>query len=104
MLGKEYTKERIRKRIEKKEKFQNNPALQQWAEKENLKLAAKLYREVHSLSDLQQKITVTMETGKAAKQNVAKLERQIKELAEQIKYAEQYQENQPYHIVKSFRA
>ena len=98
MLSKEYTKERIRKRIEKKEKFQNNPALQQWAEKENLKLAAKLYREVHSLSDLQQKITVTMETGKAAKQSVAKLERQIKELAEQIKYAEQYQENQPYHI------
>ena len=33
MLGKDYTKERIRKRIEEKEKFQNNPALQQWAEK-----------------------------------------------------------------------
>ena len=79
-LGKEYTKERIRERIEMKherksvipkkdysarrlidtsdEKFQNSPGLQQWATIENLKIAAQSYNEVGSLSDLKHQITV----------------------------------------------
>lgn len=69
-LGKEYTKERIRERIEVKrerktvipkkdyssrrlidtsdEKFQGSPGLQQWATIENLKIAAQSYNEVGS--------------------------------------------------------
>ena len=79
-LGKEYTKERIRERIEIKrerksvipkkdysarrlidtsdEKFQNSPGLQQWTTIENLKIAAQSYNEVGSLSDLKHQITV----------------------------------------------
>ena len=119
-LGKEYTKERIRERIEKKrerkavipkkdyssrrlidtsdEKFQNSPGLQQWAAIENLKIAAQSYNEAGSLSDLEHKITVKTEAGRSARQRVVELEHRIKDLAEIIKYAEQYKDNRSYHI------
>ena len=119
-LGKEYTKERIRERIEKKrerkavipkndysarriidtsdEKLQNSPGLQQWAAIENLKIAAQSYNEAGSLSDLEHKITVKTEAGKSAKQSVVELEHRMKNLAEIIKYAEQYKANRSYHI------
>lgn len=119
-LGKEYTKERIKERIEQKrelgaaipqkdysnrrlvdtsdEKFQNSPGLQKWAAIENLKIAAQTYNEVSSISELEQKIALKTETGKSAKQTVVKLEHRIKDLAEIIKYAEQYKANRSYHI------
>ena len=119
-LGKEYTKERIKERIERKrerktvipkkaystrrlidtsdEKFQNSPGLQQWAAIENLKIAAQSYNEAGSLSDLEHKITVKTEAGKSAKQSVVELEHRMKDLAEIIKYAEQYKDNRSYHI------
>ena len=119
-LGNEYTKERIRERIEMKrerksvipkkdysarrlidtsdEKFQSSPGLQQWATIENLKIAAQSYNEVGSLSDLKHQITVKTEAGKSAKQSVVKLEHRMKDLAEIIKYAEQYKTNRSYHI------
>jgi hypothetical protein len=110
-LGKEYTKERIKERIELKlerravipkkddssrslidtsgKKFQNSPGLQRWASIENLKIAAQNYNEAGSLSELEQKIAVTGEAGKSAKQSVVALEHRMKNLAEIIKYAEQ---------------
>ena len=119
-LGKEYTKERIRERIERKrerkaiihpknysarrlidtsdEKFQNSPGLQRWAAIENLKIAAQSYNEVGSLAELEHKITVKTEAGKSAKQSVVELEHRIKDLAEIIKYAQQYKDNRSYHI------
>lgn len=109
-LDKEYTKGRIRERIEVKrerktvipkkdyssrrlidtsdEKFQGSPGLQQWATIENLKIAAQSYNEVASLSDLKHQITVKTEAGKSAKQSVIKLEHRGKYLSEIIKYAE----------------
>ena len=111
-LGREYTKERIKKRIETKqerkavipkkdystrklidtsdEKFQNSPGLQQWATIENLKIAAQSYNEVGSLSELKHQITVKTEAGKSAKQSVLKLEHRMKDLSEIIKYVQQY--------------
>ena len=119
-LGKEYTKERIKERIERKrerkavipkrdysarrlidtsdEKFQNSPGLQRWAAIENLKIAAQSYNEVGSLSELEHKIAVKTEAGKSAKQSVVELEHRIKDLAEIIKYAQQYKDNRSYHI------
>ena len=119
-LGKEYTKERIRERIEKKrkqkavipkkdysahrlidtsdEKFQNSPGLQQCAAIENLKIAAQSYNEAGSLAELEHKIAVKTEAGKSAKQSVVELEYRIKALAEIIKYAHQYKDNRSYHI------
>ena len=119
-LGKEYTKERIRERIERKreqkavipkkdysarrlidtsdEKFQNSPGLQRWATIENLKIAAQSYNEVGSLAELEHKIAVKTEAGKSAKQSVVELEHRIKDLAEIIKYTQQYKANRSYHI------
>ena len=119
-LGKEYTKERIKERIEQKwerkvvipkkdyssrklvdtsdEKFKNSPGLNRWATIENLKIAAANYNEVGSISELEHKISVQKEAGKSAKQSVVELEHRIKDLAEIIKYAEQYKANRSYHI------
>ncbi len=119
-LGKEYTKERIWRTHRNEtgtkgsytqkgllcpqiidtsdEKFQNSPGLQQWAAIENLKIAAQSYNEAGSLSELEHKITVKTEAGKSAKQSVVELEHRMKDLAEIIKYAEQYKANRSYHI------
>lgn len=115
-LGKEYTKERIENKWERKavilkkdystrrlidssdEKFQNSPGLQQWAAIENLKIAAQSYNEAGSLSDLDHKITVKTKAVRSAKQSVVELEHRMKDLAEIIKYAEQYKDNRSYHI------
>ena len=119
-LGKEYTKERIRERIELKrerkatipkrdyasrrlvdtsdEKFQNAPGLKRWATIENLKIAAQSYAEAESITKLEHEIAVKTEAGKSAKQSVVELEHRIKDLAEIIKYAEQYRTNRSYHI------
>ncbi len=80
------------------EKFQNSPGLQRWAAVENLKIAAQAYNEAGSLKELEQKIATTTATGKEAKQTVRKLENRIKDLAEIIKYVEQYKANKPYNI------
>ena len=119
-LGREYTKERIKERIELKreqkatipkrdyankklidttdEKFQNSPGLQRWAATQNLKIAAQAYNEAGSIKELEQKIAATAAMGKEAKQTVRRLENRIKDLAEIIKYAEQYSINRPYNI------
>ena len=119
-LGREYTKERIKERIALKrerkavipkrdyanrklidtsdEKFQNSPGLQRWAAIENLKIAAQAYNEAGSMRELEEKIAATSATGKEAKQTVRKLENRIKDLAEIIKYAEQYKANKSYNI------
>lgn len=120
ILGKEYTKERIKERIDQKrtrkvsfpikdhssrklidtsnEKFQNSIGLQRWANLENLKIASETYNEVNSISELEQKISTLNETSKSAKQTVVALERKMKSLAEIIKYAEQYKDNRSFQL------
>ena len=119
-LGMEYTKERIKERIELKrerkatipkrdyasrrlvdtsdEKFQNSPGLKRWATIENLKIAAQSYAEAESITKLEHEITVKTEAEKSAKQSVVELEHRIKDLAEIIKYTEQYRANRSYHV------
>lgn len=80
------------------EKFKNSPGLNRWATIENLKIAAANYNEVGSISELEHKISVKKEAGKSAKQSVVELEHRIKDLAEIMKYAEQYKANRSYHI------
>ena len=63
-----------------------------------MKIAAQSYNEVGSLSELKHQITVKTEAGKSAKQSAVKLEHRMKDLAEIIKYAEQYKTNRSYHI------
>ena len=51
-----------------------------------------------SISELEHNISVKKEAGKSAKQSVVELEHRIKDLAEIMKYAEQYKANRSYHI------
>ena len=122
-LGIDYTKERIKERIEigiqlpKKRKvsfphrddserrlidtnhnkFRDNTGLQHWADIQNLKIAASSYRSAGSVSELEDKIHTTFATVKAAKESIVKTEHRIKELSEIIKYVDQYQENKKYN-------
>ena len=75
----------------------DNSGLQHWADIQNLKIAASSYRSVGSVAELEDKIQTTTSTAKAAKQSIVKTEHQMKELAEIIKYANQYQENKKYN-------
>ena len=119
-LGKEYTKERIKERLELKqnhkktltkkdytsqklidtseEKFQNSIGLKRWATIENLKIATQNYIEIDSLSELEHEISLKTTAAKTAKQSVVKLEHQLKNLGEIIKYAEQYKTTRPYYL------
>jgi len=124
-LGANFTKERIKERIENKRQkaasflengnkmktlidtaanpnFAENIGLQKWATKENLKIAAKTYRlmtekNIHNLTELDEKVTSLQEQSKSANNSIVSMEHQIREIAETIKYAEQYRENKPYN-------
>ena len=118
-LGKEYTKERIRERIENKgnpkeilqkknhstkqmidtsnEKIQSNIGLKRWATVTNLKIAAQSYSEVGTIAELEQKLAVKSEATASAKQSLLQMENRMKTLGELIKYAEQYKSNYPYY-------
>ena len=122
-LGIDYTKEHIIERIENgihlpkkrkvsfpyrdnskrklidtnEDKFRDNTGLQHWADIQNLKIAASSYRSAGSVAELEDKIQTTTSTAKAAKESIVKTEHQMKELAEIIKYMDQYQENQKYN-------
>lgn len=118
-LGKEYTKEAIKERIENKnkkhtpfrpkddasrklidtsnDKFRNSSGLKHWADIQNLKIAASSYSAGGSIAELEQQITMKKETEKAARSSLIEIEKRLRSLTEIIKYAEQYQENRAYN-------
>lgn len=125
-LGKDFTKERIRERIENKgqelagkmlrskdirniidtssnEKYAGNTALQRWADKQNLKLAAQTYASLeqmglHSMEELESQLSSLAGQSSAAKKETVSLEKKLRRHALILKYAEQYTENQSFHI------
>ena len=129
-LGAEYTKERIKERLEAKvltqtqkrvpfparkkplikdysskrlidtseEKFTQSPGLQHWAAIENLKIAASSYSKAGSIIELEKQIESKSVLAKTARSSLVETERQLKELGQILKYAEQYQTNHIYHI------
>ena len=119
-LGAEYTKERINERIAErvqerkkpqvkdyaagrfidtsKDKFQESAGLKQWAEIENLKIAASTYSRVNSITGLEQEISKKSASVKESRSSLVELERHMKGMAEILKYAEQYKELRPYNV------
>lgn len=79
-------------------KFQDNTGLRRWDTIENFKIASQTYNEFSSISQSEHKITTLNEMEKAAKQTLVKVEHRMKELAEIIKYTEQYKMNHPYQL------
>ena len=123
-MGNDYTKERIRERIEEKakiraermkrlinrpkslidtsgEKFIESPGLKRWAERENLKTAAKIQSELagmgfRSVDEVDAKIEALHMQAKTGKKAVVSLDKQRKEAAEIVRYARQYEEKKKY--------
>lgn len=129
-LGAEYTKERIKERVEAKalaqtqkrvpfpvrkktpikdyssrtlidtseERFTQSPGLQHWATIENLKIAASSYSKAGSIIELEKQIESKSILVKTVRNSLVETERQLKDLGQILKYAEQYQTNHIYHI------
>ena len=118
-LGKEYSKERIKERIDSglernfkvlpkdriskglidmnQEKIKGSIRLKQWASVENLKNIAESYGNAGSIMELEQKLSNISSECKTAKNNLLQTEKRMKSLMEIIKYAEQYQYTLPYY-------
>lgn len=127
-LGSEYTRERIKERIEMKaleqpkkpfpakkkpiikdysskslidtseEKFQQSSGLKHWADIQNLKIAASSYSAADSLDELQSLIETKTLISKTARNTLIETEHQLKNLGQILKYAEQYKTNHIYHV------
>ena len=129
-LGAEYTKERIKERIEEKalvkdkkrvpfptrkkpivkdysrknlidtteDKFAQSPGLKHWADIQNLKIAAASYSQAGSIADLEKQIAAKSTLAKTARESLVETERQLKDLGQVLKYAEQYKTNHIYHV------
>ena len=123
-LGPEFTKERIKERIEEKariraermkkltsrpkslidtsqEKFAESPGLMRWAEKENLKRAAQIQSKLaemgfRSLEEVDERIESLHQQAKTGKKTTISLEKDIKSAAEILKFARQYDEKKKY--------
>lgn len=112
-LGREYTKERIKERIDSgqernfkikpkervskdlidvnQEKFASSPGLKRWASVENLKNIAESYHVAGSIMELEQKLAEISSETAAAKSRLLQTEKRVKQLREIMKYANQYQ-------------
>ena len=123
-LGPEFTKEKIKERIEEKariraermkkltsrpktlidtsqEKFAESPGLMRWAEKENLKRAAQIQSKLaemgfKSLEEVDERIESLHQQAKTGKKTTISLEKDIKSAAEILKFARQYNEKKKY--------
>ncbi|MBD5494987.1 MAG: relaxase/mobilization nuclease domain-containing protein [Lachnospiraceae bacterium] len=129
-LGAEYTKERIKERIEEmalikdkkrvpfptrkkpivkdysrknlidttEDKFTQSPGLKHWADIQNLKIAAASYSQAGSITELEKQIAAKSTLAKTARESLVETERQLKDLGQVLKYAEQYKTNHIYHV------
>ena len=80
------------------EKFAQSPGLKHWADIQNLKIAAASYRQAGSIAELENQIFAKSTLAKTARENLVETERQLKDLGEILKYAEQYKTNHIYHV------
>ncbi len=129
-LGAEYTKERIKERIETgifslphkrvsfparkkppvrdfskksiidttESKFAESPGLKHWADIQNLKIAAANYSETGSIAELELQISAKTADLKTSRKSLVKIERQLRDFGQILKYAEQYKSHHIYHF------
>ncbi len=80
------------------DKFAQSPGLKHWADIQNLKIAAASYSQAGSIAELEKQISAKSTLAKTARENLVETERQLKDLGEILKYAEQYKTNHIYHV------
>ena len=121
-LGKGHTKEEIMERIEKQiasreawkekqktlplytqklvdtstEKYHENEAFKHWADLRNLQIAASSYANTGSISELNIEIDLLKDKLKQNRSSLVVLDKEKKELAEQIRYLSIYNENKVF--------
>ncbi len=122
-LGKGHTKEEIIERIENQiasrqawkekqndlplyarsivdtseKKVQENEGLKQWAIIQNLKIAASTYTKAGSITELEAEIDIGKEQIKQNRAKIVAIDKEKKQLSEQIRYVSIYLENKPYY-------
>ncbi len=80
------------------DKFAQSPGLKHWADIQNLKIAAASYSQAGSIAELENQISAKSTLAKTARESLVETERQLKDLGEILKYAEQYKTNHIYHV------
>ncbi len=80
------------------DKFAQSPGLKHWADIQNLKIAAASYSQAGSITELEKQISAKSALAKTARESLVETERQLKDLGEILKYAEQYKTNHIYHV------
>ena len=80
------------------DKFAQSPGLKHWADIQNLKIAAASYSQAGSIAELEKQISAKSTLAKTARESLVETERQLKDLGEILKYAEQYKTNHIYHV------
>ena len=79
-------------------KFADSPGLKHWADIQNLKIAAASYSQAGSIAELEKQIAAKSTLSKTARESLVETERQLKDLGQVLKYAEQYKTNHIYHV------
>ncbi len=125
-LGTEFTKERIKERIEEKAKirtermqrlyrrsgkmidtsevkFADSPGLKRWAEKHNLKEAAKVQsllaeKGIQGFKELDEKIDELGRQAKTARKTTVSLDKELKQAGEILHFARLYAEKHKYEV------
>jgi len=80
------------------DKFASSPGLKHWADIQNLKIAAASYSQAGSIAELEKQIAAKSTLAKTARGSLVETERQLKDLGQLLKYAEQYKANHIYHV------
>ena len=80
------------------DKFMQSPGLKHWADIQNLKIAAASYSQAGSIAELEKQIAAKSTLAKTARESLIETERQLKDLGQVLKYAEQYKTNHIYHV------
>ena len=80
------------------DKFAQSPGLKHWADIQNLKIAAASYSQAGSIAELEKQISAKSTLAKTARESLVETERQLKDLGQVLKYAEQYKTNHIYQV------
>ena len=95
-IVKDYSKKNLIDTTE--DKFAQSPGLKHWADIQNLKIAAASYSQTGSIAELEKQIAAKSTLAKTARESLVETERQLKDLGQVLKYAEQYKTNHIYQV------
>ena len=95
MLPKDYSKQQL---IDTSaEKYESSQGLKMWATRQNMKTVQAIINKYGSISQMQKQLAENKKTISAGNSKIVNNEKNMRELADVIRYAEQYKENEVYN-------